>query len=711
MNPTVLAVIAGLTMGVSAIAQGPAGGQAPAAQAATAGLAPDSLPIKRITLYRSGVGSFQRQGEVNGDATIQLRFKTEQINDILKSMVAVDLSKGKGRIDGIAYASKEPLAKRLASFGVDISDNPKAGEILARLRGSPVRIITSQGEFSGTVLNVEDRPTIVTGGKDGPPARHDLPWINLLTPQGVRSVNLTDATGFEILDKALAEELAKALAAIAEYRADRTKTVDIQCSGEGTREIALAYVQESPVWKATYRLVLPEGGGSGKQGMQMHGWAIVENTTDDDWKDATLALVSGRPVSFRMDLYEPLFMTRPELPVPTESGVVARVYRGGRADSDLVSAGEDVDVSKSVGERRNRSWADQAPAAPAPAETGARLRFDASALAEGAAPARARGIESGEVFQFEVDHPVTVERQRSAMIPIVNTSIDGRRVSIYTPGDNREHPMRGVEITNSSDVPLMPGPIAVYDNGTYAGDAQIMYVPKGDKRLLAYSLDLEVAADTKTTGANTVQKFRIVKGMLEQTMLQQTTTTYSFENKDLARERTILIEHPRSDAWEFIGDAKPVEKTDTAVRFQCEIPKGGKKAVDVAQQRIDRQSFEVTYFDVKTLVGYSKQGKVSEKVIEAVREVAKRQGAVADLNQAIASLEKERSEITADQSRVRQNIGSVDRTSELYSRYMKKLSDQETRLDAIAGELTGVKERLTAAQQDLAAYVASLNVE
>lgn len=703
-----LVVVAGLALSNALMAQSGAAANAPRA-AAPGVLSAELLPIKRITLYRSGVGSFERHGDVEGNATIQLRFKTEQINDILKSMVAVDLSKGRGRIDGIAYASKEPLVKRLASFGVDISDNPKMGQLLERLRGSPVRITTSQGEYSGTVLNVETRPTIISGGKDGPPANFELPWINLLTAQGVKSVNLTDATGFAILDVALAEELAKALAAVAEYRADRTKTVDIQCSGEGSRGVAVAYVQESPVWKTSYRLVLPEKDGdkAEKAAMQMHGWAIVENTTDDDWKDVTLALVSGRPVSFRMDLYEPLFMTRPELPVPTEEGVMAKVYKGGAADYDATSGFEEARAARGA---RMRSMA-ESPAPAAPAEAKAGYVFDAASISGGAAAAQARGVESGEVFQFEVDHPITVERQRSAMIPIVNTGIDGRRVSIYTPSDNREHPMRGVEITNTSDVPFMPGPIAVYDNGVYAGDAQIMYVPKGDKRLLSYSLDLEVSADTKTSGANTVQRLKIVRGLLEQTSLQQTTTTYAFQNKDGARPRTILIEHPRNDAWEFTGDVKPVEKADSVVRFQVEVPAAGKKSIDVAQQRVDRQTFEVTSFDMPTLIAYSKQGKVSDKVLEAVREAARRQAVIADHNRRIAELEKERGEITADQSRVRQNIGSVDRTSELYTRYMKKLSDQETRLDAITGDLAETRDKLSAAQNDLAAYIAGLNVE
>src|SRR5207249_4300642 len=155
--------------------------------------------------------------------------------------------------------SKEPLAKRLASFGINIADNPGAAEILQRLRGTPVKIMMADGEFTGTIMNVENRPTVYQssgGGTHEAATAITLPWINLLTKDGggVRSFNLTNCTGFKILDAALADELDKALGALAEYRADRTKTVDLRFAGPGQRRVVVGYVHEMPVWKTSYRL-------------------------------------------------------------------------------------------------------------------------------------------------------------------------------------------------------------------------------------------------------------------------------------------------------------------------------------------------------------------------------------------------------------------------------------------------------------------------
>lgn len=691
----------------------PAGGPAPAAAALDA--SSTALPIQRITMYRSGVASFERTGSVTGDAKLQFRFSTAQINDILQSMVVLDLSKGKGRIDGISYGSKEPLAKRLASFGVDIADNPAAGELLARLRGTPVRLTLAAGEVTGTVMNVETRPTVFQGSNGTDTAVHNLPWINLLTAEGVRSYNLTECRGFEIRDEALAAELSKALAALAEYRADRTKTVDVSLSGEGSREIVVAYVQESPVWKTSYRLVLPEEtkdspGGS----LTLQGWAIVENTTDEDWRDVTLSLVSGRPVSFRMDLYEPLYMDRPLLPVPSEQGAMARLYDGS-AGFEIANALKDEAKAVQDSAMLGVPAGAPRPAAPAEAEAGGARgrRMSYKDLDSSTAAAQARAVESGEVFQFEVDHPVTVERQRSAMIPIINTALKGRRVSIYTASEGGQHPMRGLEITNSTGLQLMPGPISVFDDGAYAGDAQVSYVPQGDKRLLAYALDLDVVATSDDRGEEEVRRVRVVQGLLELQVKYRRSVTYAFGNKDASRPRTIITEYPRDTSWELAEGTKPTETTDSVLRFETTAGPGGSATQKIALERTVLQTYQLAEFATDTLMLYAKNGRASDAVVNAFREAQKKKGAILDLQRQIAALERERGEINTDQGRIRQNMGTgtIDRQSDLYTRYVKKLGEQETRLEAIADALVTANTDLNRANADLAAYLAALNVE
>ncbi|MCC6676873.1 MAG: hypothetical protein IT436_06995 [Phycisphaerales bacterium] len=727
-RPLLAAFLAGLTASLT-----PA---APLALAMVAGTAltaparadaPEALPIKAITLYRSGVGSFQRAGQVSGDALINLKFNTDQINDILKSMVVLDLSGG--RVESVAYGSKDPLSKRLASFGVDISDNPSLADLMKRLRGSAITVTAPEGPVSGTILGVEPRQR-----SDGSAQQVvTVPYLTLVTPSGLRAVDINTITSFDLQDKELAADLNKALAALADQRAERIKTVDISLRGDGTRDIAIAYIHETPVWKTSYRLVLPEGEGgksAGDKGAMLQGWAIVENTTDQDWKEVRLSLVSGQPVSFQMDLYEPLYSARPEVPVPTIPGVAPKIYEGG------IVLGQELKAADAAGRAIAGSWeaaerakagayggggrgrAPGAPATAAPAEAAdrdmARISMRESLASMGAA---ASGGEVGEVFQYQLSTPVSIQRQQSAMLPILSEGVQARRVSIYSRSDNPKHPARGVELTNSTDLQLLPGPITVFDSTSYAGDSQIGHITPGDHRLLAYAVDLDVDAIVEDQSNSTVNKLRIVNGMIEQTVKQVYSTSYSFTNKDGKRARTLIVEHPRMGGWDLVdGKGKLIEKTEGLYRYELGLePSGGGKPktapLTIAQERTDRQYIGLIDFDSTTLLTYSKEGKVSQKVVDAFRDAAARKRAVDDAQTKVRNLETERAEIDKDQSRIRENMKTLDKGSQVYSRYLQKLDTQETRLEALAKEIEEARVTAQKMETEFQAYIAALNVE
>ncbi len=692
------------------------------------------MPIKSLTLYRSGVGYFERRGMVDAGQTVQLKFKTEQINDMLKSMVILDQQQA---LQSVAYGSKEPLERRLASFGVNIADNPSMGDLLNRLRGSSVKIITDEGELSGTIVNVENRPTVLTsaGAQGATQTVASLPWISLLTGKGVQSVNLTKARGFELLDPTLAGELNKALAALAEHQAERVKAVDISFAGTGARPVVVAYIHEMPVWKTSYRLVLPESPqqkdskldlGKGGQ-LTIQGWAIVENTTDEDWESVSLSLVAGRPVSFQMDLYEPLFVFRPEIPVPQVPGVLPRMYAEGGAWAEKAELGrrlEDqdrpalrqssvprMDLQKALRSESGGRGEGKAgsPVASTAGTTGE--YFGYANLTDYAANAAAQGGEVGEVFQYQMKTPVSVSRQRSAMLPILSSGIDGRRVSIYNRADGSEHPMRGIEIKNSTGMQLIPGPVSVFDGTAYAGDAQIGHVTTGDKRLLAYAVDLDVQTLVKDDSTSTIKKIRIVNGSIEQTVKQQSKASYAFANKDEKRARTIVVEQAKAPGWDLVEPTKAAEETEGLYRFEVALAAKESGKIDVVQEHTDLQQFVVTQYDVQTLIGYVKGGTVSQKVVDAVTKAADMQGAINETQKRIAQLDAERTAIDQDQNRIRQNMGTVARDTELYKRYAGKLNDQETRLEAMREQREKEQGALNRQQGELRAYVAGLNVE
>jgi uncharacterized protein (UPF0335 family) len=685
---------------------------APGRQAAEA-KAEGELPIRNITLYRSGVGYFERHAVINGRQDVQLKFNTDQINDILKSMVVLDLDGG--RIDSVGYGSKAPLERRLGSFAVNVADNPDMATLLGRFRGAPVRVVTLDGPVTGTILGVETRPKA-----SGERQVVQTPYVNLLTDTGIRSLDLTAIASFEILDRELAGELNKALAALAEYRADRIKSVDLSFSGQGERRIVVAYVHEMPVWKTSYRLVLPEHPSGVKppreaEILTMQGWAIVENTSDEDWENVRLSLVAGQPVSFTMDLYEPLFAKRPEVPVPMVAGVMPRTYQAAveelrQGDVPRVDLRERMTQAAPAPAAR-RGGGGQSPFRGGDEEFAMAAALEPDAIAKYAAAAVARGGEVGQVFQYQLQVPVSVARQRSAMLPILTSDIEGRRLSIYNRADNAEHPMRGVQLTNSSGLQLMPGPISVFDGASYAGDAQIGHVPAGDKRLLAYAVDLDVRATSQDDAQSFIQTIRIVNGLIEETLRRQMSTTYTFNNKDQKRPRQILVEHRREGGWDLVAPEKAAETTGELYRFEVAVEPGQAGDLRVVQQRTDRQRYAVTEYNLGTLLAYARDGKASQRVVDAVRKAADMQGEINDLRRRMAVLEQERNTIHQEQNRIRQNMASVGRDSEIYRQYIARFTEQEARLEAIGREREELQRASEAKQHELETYLRNLSVD
>lgn len=722
-----------------ALAQPSGGRGGGVAEAAAAGKA-ELLPLTHITLYRSGVGAFLRQGPVAGNASIQLRFDVSQINDVLKTLQVLD--KG-GRVDSVSYPSKDPLSRRLASFSLQIGDNPSLPSLLERLRGTNVTLTVTEGTVSGSVLSVETRK-MPTGAGDKVVVV-DTPVVNLVTGTGIRSVAVPTISSFQISDKQLAEELTRALAALAESRAERSKTVDVSLSGDGTRTAAIAYVHETPVWKTSYRLMLadPAAKGEGKPadpakakgGGMLQGWALVENTTDQDWTNVKLSLVSGRPVSFRMDLFEPLYAFRPEVAVPMIAGVNPRMFDGGM-DGKPASAARGADPMSGKADMAGRARSGRgteggpggvggggfaAPAMPVaagmPAESSGRF-----VAADGAPPgssdwadygarSRATGGDVGETFQFSVDTPLTIERQRSAMIPFISANIDAARVSIFNVADRADHPMRGVWITNSSDLQLLPGPLAVYDGAAYAGDAQIGQVSPGDRRLIAFAVDLDVAAQTSADGGGSITKLRIVGGSFEVTSSETQAMTYTFDSKDQKRDRTIVLEHPKFDGWELKSDLKPVESTQNTYRFALELPAGKKVETKVSQSRVVRQAVGIFDYDLEAVARFQAEGKLSPAVLAAMRELFAKRGAVMEQERLIGLMDQQLSTLKTDQSRISKMLADLDKQTDTYKNLLSKLNRQEGEIDGLTTRRAEAAKALEGLRSALTEAVRNLNVD
>jgi len=653
------------------------------------------LPLTKLVLFSSGVGYFQRDGFVEGSAALELKFKSGEINDLLKSMVLRDFDGGS--ITGVNYASRDPLAKTLKSFAIDLTGNPGLAGILAQLRGAEVETSAPEA-VRGTIVGVEARPS----GENPEATEH---YLNLLTQKGLKSVRLAGLNDIRLVSPELERELRQALALLGESHNTDKKKVLLNFSGQGRRRVQVGYILETPVWKTSYRLVLGEGDSHFLQ-----GWAIVENTTDEDWREVRLALVSGRPISFIMDLYQPLYLSRPEVRLDIAASLQPQTYEEAMETEEAEKT--EIAASAKAAPRSRPSLAAGELRAEAPAE--------AMDLTRGVSSAAA-AAEVGEFFQYAIAHPVSLARQESALLPIVNQPIEGQRVSIYNERVHAKHPLNGLRLRNSTGLHLSAGPFTVFEEGSYAGDARIEDLPAGAERLISFSMDLDTEVESAARSLpDTLLKVSITRGNLISTRLLRRERTYTVKNTG-SKGRTLLIEHPLDRDWTLVEPAAASERARDVYRFALQVEprsevkgvsgKPGSASLKVVEEQQQEQTVVLSNLGSDWIEYYLQARVVSEQVKAALRKLNELKNTLSSTVRERQQVEKQIQQIHSEQSRIRDNMDSLEHSSALYKRYVTTLSAQEDELGNLKEKLDRLSGQELEQKKAVDTYLLSLEVK
>jgi hypothetical protein len=482
----------------------------------------------------------------------------------------------------------------------------------------------------------------------------------------------------------------------------------------------VGYIQEAPIWKTSYRLVLDD-----EKPPFLQGWAIVENTTESDWNDVSLTLVSGRPISFVMDLYEPLYLARPEVKPELYASLRPRTYDQDLAakEGEFRAAGEKLDKARAELASSSRFAAPAAPPPPGaagmmPGGGGGRGGFLKDANAEGKGFNLAQGGQSlaqagdvGEMFRYQIASPVKLQRSKSAMLPIVNESVSGDKVSIYNEGTHAKHPLNGLRLKNTTDLHLMQGPMTVFDDGAYAGDAQIQDLQPGTERLISYAMDLdtEIAPSSKQD-PQTLTALHIVKGTLETSYKYARSRSFIVKNSG-KKAKKVLVEHPLEAQWTLIAPKEPAEKTRNMYRFLVNAEPGKPATLDVKEEQVVTQRIAITNLDDNTIVQYINAPNVSDAVKKALGEVIKRKQAIASVVAKRQELERQIGVIDAEQKRIRDNMAQLPKESDLFRRYVTKFTAQEDQVEALRGQVTASLEEEQKLRKSLDDYLIGLEIK
>jgi chaperonin cofactor prefoldin len=650
---------------------------------------PAELPVRQVVLYKHGVGFFERSGRLGSGESARLDFNASEMNDVLKSLTIEE--KGGGKISGLRYDSMDPLGHKLAEFPFEIGDGGLPG-LLDHLRGARVELKVGNETLTGAIVTARTIP-----GSDKQPERDQL---NLLLDSGeLRTVDLSAVAGLRFSDPKLQQQFKDYLTAIAAARSKDKRSVYIDSTDTKEREVIASYMIPAPVWKSSYRLIF---GATGQPVLE--GWAIVDNTTGEDWTKVQLSLVSGRPISFVSQLYAPKYVTRPGAELADDAAARPVVHDGAFEAQTGAPGGVMGGVAGAMPAAQNRVGGNlqtMAMAAPLPM---AKFTVPSSIVAD------ATARELGDLFEYRIAQPVTIRKNESAMLPFLQQPINSRKLLIYSDHTS-QHPTNAAELSNSTGKTLDGGPITVYDGGAYAGEALMETLKAGDKRLISYAVDLGTRI-TEAFGSKQaiVREIHANRGMLTLRSAAEETRTYTARNVD-QKPKTLIIEHPLRQGYTLLSQ-KPAEKTPAAYRFEVPLAAGATQEFAVAEERVFDQSYSVSSLSPDAILTYVQNRSLSDAAKRQLQGIAAQKSKIAANDRDIQQAESEVRDLNTDEDRIRRNIQSLNAVSgqqQQVQTYARQLDQHEQQLAGLRDRQAELQKQKTALQAELDRQIDALS--
>ena len=336
--------------------------------------------------------------------------------------------------------------------------------------------------------------------------------------------------------------------------------------------------------------------------------------------------------------------------------------------------------------------------------------MDERSLGFGSVQSVAQAGDVGELFQYRIATPVTLARQKSAMLPIVNDSVEGEKVSIYNASVHAKHPLNGLRLKNTTDLHLMQGPITVFDDGAYAGDAQIQDLPPGSERLVSYAMDLDTEVAPSLEGEpERLLSVRLIKGNLEAKRKLGRKQSYVIKNSG-KNKKNVLIEYPLVQGWELVEPKEPTEKTRGMYRFAVPAEPGKPANLTIREEQTVSQQYGLSNMDHNMILFYVNSKVVSDKVREALQEVIKRKNELASLAAKRSQLQTAVQVIFEEQTRIRQNMEQLPKDSDLFRRYVTKFNEQEDSVEGLRKQIETATAEEQKARESLDKFLSDLDV-
>ena len=668
--------------------------------------APD---IKRVVLYKHGMGYIERQEEVVDDVTFSMFFRDKQMNDLLTSFYAIDMNGGK--IASVLYETEKPASQRKQGIMIKIPEHAALSELLVQLKGAVISAKTADETIKGRVLGVEPINEIVAG-RD---IKADYKLV-LLTNKGiVRFLNLSSLIEYNIENETLKRDLNKLLDISLDSKYANRKRMTLTARGKGKRELRIGYLVGMPIWKCSYRVIFDK---NKKDAALLQGWAQAENNSEDDWNDIEISFVAGNPLSYVMDMYTPLYIKRPHVPIPglqdlqvdwsitsspegmkkrnTGKGINSRQYKPAYKTREVKSSYANVpQMMDSIG------VANEAYPSPDSDEK------SMGELLSESVGAQASGTKVGELFSYELDEKISIPRGEAAMIPILTTQIDGKRLLYYKKAFSSKV-MNAFVLQNNTNLTLDAGAVSFYEGNTSLGEGILGHtLTSGSQEVIPYAITASVDVTPQlSSDRSSYFKGKVVNGILTLTCVETLTNKWKIANR--GKEPVVIwLNQPKNSRYKLSKPEKPLKEVDNHYRFEIKLNPEETKTFAVEEKRDVNKTVMLNTANEKTIAFYASQKYISKDTQKFLSELSGLMSKKTTYQRQIAEWQRQIEQLSKKQKRLRENIRMLNsRTStkekNLRAAWVDTLAESENSIGKLRVKIDSTYNKVVGLETEIA---------
>lgn len=588
--------------------------------------------INAVTLSTAGLALIEAEGAL-GAQGLRLPVRRADIDDFLKSL---RLSDPAGSVPLLTMTGPGGVQDTFDALPFDAAALGDLRALLAAMIGAPVAAERRGTTLSGAVMGTRDVPC-ATEGQTGCAA------LTLRADDGtLRQIALDDATDLRFTEAADNDAIARGLDALRASARALTLDVTLSSTSPAPRDVMLGWLQPAPVWKTAWRA---EDSGDG---ITLTGWAVIENTTGQDWQDVSVTLATGAVQALQARLYERLEASRKMAAPSLEPAIMAAPSAAGRAQIQMFESQMDV---------------------------------------------AAVTMDDGESFsRFTLSTPVTLQAGDMISLPFLSEQLEEARLTLYRGGSYDPHPMIAIEFENPLPLRLPAGVVTLYEDGRgHAGDAMIPELAPGAVEVIEFARDTAVQLRESVDESNRIQSARIVDGVLVTEDRIERRTSYRIEGApDSARVLTIA--HPLRSGWDLLSTGGDTRFDET--RFEIDVAAGEIVTQDVVEARVTQSRIALLSLDQQDLAYWVNRlpDPDLKSVLEAMQGLRAEE---AELRREIARLGEQEEQLIADQERL---VGLIVQLGD----DSPATRERRARVDAIEDEITAGRERLRQLQEKAA---------